>query len=319
MKALFFDGNVSLRDIPVPNPQEGEALIRVLLAGICKTDTEITHGYMNFTGVLGHEFVGVVEDARDLGLVGTRVVGEINAGCGQCESCAKGLTRHCSHRTVLGIQGRHGAFAEYLTLPEANLVIVPDTVSNEQAVFTEPVAAALEILEQVHIEPSDRVLVIGDGKLGLLIASVLNLVGCDLCLAGKHPEKMVVFQAQGGNVILLEKLLAGSERFDKVIEASGRPAGWELALARVKPRGTIILKSTYHESISFNPALLVINEITLVGSRCGLFPPALRLLEKGLIDPTPLISAVYPLADGIEAFERTAQPGVFKVLLAIGQ
>ena len=272
MKTLVFDGELRIQDMPIPVPKDGEALVRVLLAGICKTDTEITKGYMNFIGVLGHEFVGVVEDARDKSLVGKRVVGEINAGCESCRSCVRGLSRHCLHRTVLGIQGRHGAFAEYLTLPEANLVIVPDSVSNEKAVFVEPLAAALEILEQVHIEPSDRVLVIGDGKLGVLIAMVLNLYGSDLLLVGKHREKMVVFEDQGGKVVFLEELLDTADRFDKVIEASGRPSGWKLALERVKPRGTIVLKSTYHESISFNPAPLVIDEITLVGSRCGLFP-----------------------------------------------
>lgn len=315
MKALVFDGTAWVKEIPVPNPVPGEALVRVHLAGICKTDIEITRGYMEFRGVLGHEFVGTVAACANEALVGIRVAGEINAGCGECSYCAAGMERHCPHRTVLGILGRNGAMAEYVTLPTENLLPVPASVSDSKAVFTEPLAAALEIMEQVNIAPSSRVAVMGDGKLGLLIGMVLRLTGCDPLLIGKHPEKMALFEHLGGSVTTLDSFVNTDERFDVVVEASGSPSGWDLAVKRVRPRGTLVLKSTYHGSLNFNPAALVIGEITVVGSRCGRFAPALKLMELGLVDPTPLISDVFPLADAEAALRRSQEHDVFKVLL----
>lgn len=315
MKALVFDGNLSVQEIPPPVLPPGEALVKVLMAGICNTDVEISRGYMNFRGVPGHEFVGVVESSPDPEQIGVRVVGEINAGCGECSWCRASMERHCPNRTVLGILGRDGAFAEYLTLPPRNLIPVPDRVSNEMAVFTEPLAAALEILEQVKIKPADRVLVIGDGKLGLLICMVLRLTGCRLILMGKHPDKLRMFQNMGGEVITPGELSQTTDRFDVVVEASGHPSGWGVAVQRVKPRGTLVLKSTYHGDFAFNPAPLVIDEITVVGSRCGLLAPALRLMDNGLADPTILISEIFPFSDAEAAFKRSLEGGVFKILL----
>jgi threonine dehydrogenase-like Zn-dependent dehydrogenase len=315
MLAVFFDKNLSLRDLPVPIPGRSEALVRVTLAGICNTDLEICRGYMAFTGILGHEFVGIVENSPVTEQVGMRVVGEINVGCGICPWCLSGMARHCPDRTVLGIYNRQGAFAEYLTLPARNLLHVPQNVSDEAAVFTEPLAAALEILDQVKISPVSRVLVIGDGKLGLLIASVLRLNGCNLKLVGKHPDKLEYFKKIGGETILLEHLEQDHEVFDVVVEASGNASGWNLAVKRIKPRGTIVLKSTYHDSMEFNPASLVVNEIKVVGSRCGMFEPALRMLSQGTVDPTPLIDSVFRLDQADRAFERCRQKGSKKILL----
>ncbi|MEW6112001.1 MAG: alcohol dehydrogenase catalytic domain-containing protein [Thermodesulfobacteriota bacterium] len=315
MKALVFDRQIRLTELPKPLPQEGEALVRVLMAGICKTDVEITKGYMNFHGVPGHEFVGTVERAPSPELVGARVVGEINAGCGACAFCRQGMERHCPNRGVLGILGRNGAMAEYLTLPASNLIPVPENVSDEKAVFTEPLAAAAEILEQIKLEPSWRVLVIGDGKLGLLVAMVLRLTGCDVLLVGKHPEKLTIFSNLGGSTVRASDLATGSEKFDVVVEASGSASGWELAIDRVKPRGIIVLKSTYHGDLAFNTAPLVINEITVVGSRCGRFAPALRLMAQGLVDPSPLISRIFAFTEAEEAFRAATKTENLKVLL----
>jgi threonine dehydrogenase-like Zn-dependent dehydrogenase len=315
MKAFCFDGGLKMKELPTPEATEREAVVRVSLAGICNTDVEICAGYMGFQGVLGHEFVGVVERSPDPDLVGKRVVGEINAGCGQCEFCRKGLQRHCSNRTVLGILGRNGAMAEYLALPVENLISVPDNLSDEKAVFVEPLAAALEILEQVKIDPASRALVIGDGKLGLLICMVLRLTGCELTLAGKHPEKSRHFSALGGKVAAPNNLEADDTKFDVVVEASGNSSGWALAIKKVKPRGTIVLKSTYHGALDFNPAPLVIEEITVVGSRCGRFEPALRLMSSGLVDPTPLITAVFPFSEAERAFKFAQEKNTLKALL----
>lgn len=315
MKALVFDGELKIKDVPNPEPGDGEALVRVTMAGICNTDVEICKGYMNFHGIPGHEFVGIVEKSPLAAQVGRRVVGEINAGCGECAMCRKGMERHCAQRSVLGILKRAGAFAEYLTLPASNLVQVPESVSDEKAVFTEPLAAALEVLEQVHIRPVDRVMVIGDGKLGLLIGMVLRLTGCDLLLVGKHPDKLNLFEQLGGTTMTLETLAVNNDTFDVVVEASGSSTGWELAVSRVKPRGVLVLKSTYHGSLDFNTAPIVINEVTVLGSRCGRFEPALRLLERNLVDPMPLVHEVLPFHQGEEAFKLSQQPGVFKVLL----
>jgi threonine dehydrogenase-like Zn-dependent dehydrogenase len=317
VKALVFDGKLSLKDLPVPKPATNEALVRVLTAGICKTDVEISRGYMNFQGILGHEFVGIVEQSPNIEQLGCRVVGEINAGCGTCSWCKAGMERHCPNRTCLGILGRNGAMAEYLTLPPSNLITVPENLSSEKAVFAEPLAAALEILEQVHIKPADEVLVIGDGKLGLLICMVLRLTGCKLLLVGKHAEKLEYFEKLHGSTALLHEFADTRDKFDIVVEASGSPGGWRLAVDRVKPRGTLILKSTYHGNLEFNPAPLVIDEITVVGSRCGQLAPALRIMSLGLVDPAPLISGIFPLAEAETAFVKSQESASMKVLLKI--
>jgi len=318
VQALVYDGEaLRLReDYPRPVPPPGEALVRVRLAGICNTDLEIVRGYMGFRGVLGHEFVGTVEEAEDRSLIGQRVVGEINAYCGECSTCRAGRPTHCPHRTTLGIWGRDGAFAEYLTLPVRNLHKVPDTISDEEAVFTEPLAAALEILEQVHLRPTDRVVVLGDGKLGLLVAQALALMGCDLLAVGRHREKLAIL-ARRGIPTALESEAEGLAA-DVVVECTGRPEGFAAARRILRPRGTLVLKSTYHGRVEADLTGLVVDEITLVGSRCGPFPPALRMLQRGLVDVRSLISAVYPLAQGVEAFARAAEPGVLKVLLRVG-
>ncbi|MGB9617259.1 MAG: zinc-binding dehydrogenase, partial [Desulfomonilaceae bacterium] len=230
-------------------------------------------------------------------------------------ACKKGLARHCPNRTVLGIQGRDGVFAEFTTLPLENLFIVPDAVSDEAAVFVEPIAAALEVLEQIHIEPADTIAVIGDGKLGLLISMALRLSGVDVLLVGKHREKMAIFERLGGKATTLDEFRSSSMAFSKIVEASGNPSGWELAVNRIAPRGVIVLKSTYQGAAPTNLSALVINEITVVGSRCGQFAPALRLLETGLIDPSPLISEIYDSRDALEAFQKALSPGVLKILI----
>ncbi len=313
MLALTFDGELKVQDLPPPQPEAGEALIRVRLAGICQTDIHLTRGYGDFHGILGHEFVGEVVAAPTSAWVGQRVVGEINLSCGQCDRCRRGLSHHCTRRRVLGIRDKAGCLAEYITLPVANLHAVPGNVPDAFAVFTEPLAAALEIPEQVHLRPDSRVLIIGDGKLGLLIALVLRLNGCDLHLAGRHPRKMALAAARGVQTHVMTGL--AEKEFDVVVEATGSPAGWQAALAVVRPRGVIVLKSTYHDTVDCDPAALVVPEITIVGSRCGPFPPALRLLARRLINPKKLISRVYPLAQAREAIDYASQRGVLKVLV----
>jgi alcohol dehydrogenase len=315
MKALIFDNKLRIEDRPKPVASGRECLVRLLKAGICNTDLEITKGYFGFTGVLGHEFVGVVEAAPTALLVGKRVVGEINAACQACEYCQKGLQRHCPERTVLGILRRDGAFREFLTLPEENLHAVPESISDEEAVFTEPVAAACEILDQVSIGPEHHVAILGDGKLGLLIAMVLSDTGCQLTLVGKHAAKMDVVKDYPLQRVTSDVATGLSRSFDVVVEATGSPQGWELALRLVKPRGTVVLKSTFHGEIAFNPAPIVVDEITVVGSRCGRFDAALALLGKGTIHPLRLVQHILPLHEGLRAFELAQQPGALKVVL----
>ena len=315
MQALLLDEKLQLvEDHPIPKPPSGEALIRVGLAGICNTDLELVKGYMQFQGIPGHEFVGVVERAPGAEeWEGRRVVGEINAACGECPTCRAGRPTHCPHRTTLGIAGRDGAFAEYLTLPVRNLHAVPESLSDEAAVFTEPLAAACEILQQVHVRPSDRVVVLGDGKLGLLCAQVLSLTGCDLIAVGHHREKLDILARMGIRTeVGEESVVAGA---DIVIETTGHPGGYAAARRLVRPRGTVVLKSTYHGAVDADLTMAVVDEITLVGSRCGPFAPALRLLERGLVDVTPLIQARYPLSQALAAFEHAARPGTLKVLV----
>jgi threonine dehydrogenase-like Zn-dependent dehydrogenase len=290
-------------------------MIRVRLAGICSTDLEMVKGYYPFTGVLGHEFVGEVVESPDADLKGVRVVGEINTVCGECAPCRRGNSTHCVNRTTLGIHDRQGCFAEYLTLPINNLHRVPESVPDKVAVFTEPLAAALEIQEQVQIHPDDRVLVVGAGRLGQLIAQSLALTGSDLHVIVRHAyqEKILI---ERGISTLLETQVDHST-YDLVIEATGAPGGFDLARQAVRPRGTIVLKSTYAGDLTANFSSIVVDEITLIGSRCGPFEPALRLLTSGKVDPTPLITAQYPLAQGLSAFDHASQPGVFKILVEI--
>jgi len=312
MQALYYHKGLSVKDLPVPLHPPGEALIRVLTAGICATDREIAAGYMNFTGIPGHEFAGIVEQSSDPHWLGKTVTGEINAACGKCQWCARGLQRHCPDRTILGISGRNGAFAEYLCLPEANLVEIPPEISLRQAVFIELLAAVLEILEQVAVPPSAQAALIGDGKLSLLIAQVFNLNGIDFTVFGRSPEKLRLFRQLSIDTSLNPP---PENAFDIVVEASGHPSGWESAVDAVKPRGTIILKSTYAGKLDFNPAPIVIKEITLTGSRCGKFPPAVRLLQKKLIDVDILISRIFPFSEILNAFEYSMNPDCFKVIV----
>ena len=293
MRALWLENRqLTLRDdLPLP-ARDGEVLVRVLVAGICNTDIEMSRGYYPFTGVPGHEFVGEVD--------GRRVVGEINASCGLCSACRAGRRTHCERRSVLGIINRHGTFAEYLTLPVANLHTVPDEISNEEAIFVEPLAAALEIQEQVSINPDDRVLVVGNGKLGRLIGRALALTGCQLIAIGRN-------DATGD--------LAG--QFDIAVECSGNPEGFATARNALRPRGTLVMKSTYAGDLNLNMSSLVVDEITLVGSRCGPFAPAIELLASRRVDVSDLVHGVYPLGDALAAFEHSQRPGVLKVLIRI--
>lgn len=316
MRALWLeDRTLRLRDdLPVPAPSAGEALVRVLAAGICGTDLELVKGYYPYTGVLGHEFVGRVDAAPDAPeWIGRRVVGEINAVCGTCPTCRANRPTHCERRTVLGIVGRHGSFAEYLMLPLANLHAVPDDVPNDVAVFAEPVAAALRVLEQVHIGPSDRVLVVGDGRLGTLVAQALQGTGCDLLVIGRHPAKLERLAARGIRTGLASDVPEG--RIDVAVECTGNTDGLALARRAVRPRGTIVLKSTYHGEVTLNLSAVVVDEVTLVGSRCGPFAPALRALHQGRMQVADLIDARYPLERAVDAFAYAARPGVMKVLV----
>ena len=304
---------VALTDIPAPRPEADEALVRVSMAGICNTDLEIIRGYMDFEGVLGHEFVGVVTECRDPSWLGARVAGEINLACHSCSVCQRGLQRHCPTRRVLGILGKDGAFAQYLTLPLRNLHRVPAALSDRAACFVEPIAACCEILEQVVIEPSDRVAVLGDGKLGTLAALTLRSHGAAPVLVGKHATKLARVQQFGVQTALASEL--APKNFDVVVEATGSPSGMQLATELVRPRGTIVLKSTYHGALTAQAAPWVIDELTIVGSRCGPFPPALAKLDAKQISPEALIDEVFPLHDAARAIERAAQSGVLKVLL----
>jgi threonine dehydrogenase-like Zn-dependent dehydrogenase len=317
MKALRVDKKkLAVREIDKPGRGE-EALVRVLLSGICNTDLEIARGYAGFKGTIGHEFVGIVEEATEDAMLGQRVVGEINAGCGNCELCLSGDPRHCAERTVLGILGRDGAHAEFLRLPLRNLKAVPDNVVDEHAVFTEPLAAACGILECVAITSTDRVAVIGDGKLGLLCAQVLALSGAAVLLIGKHPEKLRIAERRGIETDTVKEGAKRKREFDVVVEASGSPAGFSGALELLRPRGVLVLKSTFERTgpTEFDRTRLVVDELTILGSRCGRFAPALDLLKKGAIDIDSLISEEYPLARGVHAMERAGKKGVLKVFL----
>jgi alcohol dehydrogenase len=308
------NGAVTTRDIEIPHRPEGFALLRLLVAGICNTDLELQRGYYGFAGTPGHEFVAEVAQADSPGLVGRRVVGEINVACAQCEWCRKGLGRHCPNRTVLGIVNQPGAFAEFFVLPERNLHALPEGLSAERAVFTEPLAAACEILEQVPIPPGEAVAVLGDGKLGLLVALVLNAHGCRVRLFGRHPEKLRIAGAAGVDTECNPARLPAAA-YDWVVEATGNPEGLRAAVAMARPRGTVVMKSTVYGTVAIDMAPAVVNELTLVGSRCGRFEAALPLLERGAIPAERMISGRFPLRDAAEAFARAAERGALKVLL----
>jgi threonine dehydrogenase-like Zn-dependent dehydrogenase len=299
---------LSIRDIAKPDNAE-EVLVRVLLSGICNTDLEIARGYAGFNGTIGHEFVGVVEET------GQRVVGEINAGCGKCDLCRAGDPRHCPNRTVLGIAGRDGAHAEFLQLPAVNLVAVPHNIADEHAVFTEPLAAACGILERVPVTRDDRVAVIGDGKLGLLCAQVVALTGAQTLLIGKHDEKLRIAARRGIETSSPADAAKRTRQFDVVVEASGAAGGFNLALDLLHPKGKLVLKSTFHGSTEINAARVVVDEISIVGSRCGRFAPALDLLKRNAIELDSLISEEYPLPKGVQAMKRARTKGILKVLL----
>jgi threonine dehydrogenase-like Zn-dependent dehydrogenase len=318
MLALWLeDRKLTLRDDrPEPDPAPGEALVRVVRAGICGTDLELVRGYYPFTGVPGHEFVGIVETGPGH-LVGRRVVGEINAVCGECSACAAGHRTHCERRTVLGIVGRDGAFAERLALPAENLHPVPGHVPDEVAVFTEPLAAALEIQEQVRIASGHRVLVLGDGRLGQLVARTLALSGCDLLVVGRHRSKLEMLERDGIGTVTIDGFEGGG--FDVAVECTGNVEGFAAARRALRPRGTLVMKSTYAGDLTVDASSLVVDEITLVGSRCGPFEPALRLLTEGTIDPRPLVQGSFPLDDGVAAFEEARKPACLKVLLEMGR
>jgi len=313
MKALVFNQSLSLADVPVPVRKAGEVRIRVSQAGICNTDHEIIKGYMGFTGIPGHEFVGFVEDAQDRSLIGARVTAEINCACGTCEWCAKGLGRHCPDRTVIGIAGHQGAFAEYISVPRENLVVIPDGLRMSEAIFIEPLAAALEIFEQIDFDKSKTVLLLGDGKLAQLIGRVLSFHGISSTVLGKHREKLLLLDLPQVTPVLLDSF--HPRGFDIVIEATGSAEGFQCALQCVKPRGTLVLKSTYAQGFSFNPASLVVNEITMMGSRCGRFDAAIEFLEKYHPDFSPLITAHVPLQDALQAFELSSRRTSMKVII----
>ncbi len=316
MKAISFDKQVNFIDAAPPVPAKDEALIQVLYAGICQTDLEIMKGYMGFRGIPGHEFVGrVIQSPSNKSWIGKRVVGEINIGCGTCPFCRQGLERHCPNRSVLGIKNRDGCFAERITLPLKNLHRISEHVSDSEAVLTEPLAAACEILEQVHIQPDHSVAIIGDGRLAQLILRVLVLTGCDLTLIGKHTEKLALAKLFG--IKTYHHNTVPDKKYNIIVEASGSQSGFTMASDLLEPRGTLILKSTYHQKTSINLSQCVIDEVTLTGSRCGKFNPAIRLLENKLINTKGLITHQFSLDEYDKAFESASTPNALKTIFRI--
>lgn len=314
MLGLWLENNqvVLKDDLPVPVPLKNEVLVKVIQAGICRTDLELIKGYYPFTGILGHEFVGQVEQGPRK-LLGKRVVAEINIGCERCEDCKKGLSRHCRHRDVCGIVNKNGSFAQYLTLPISNVHLVPEQLSNTEACFTEPLAACLQVLEQFHIKPSFRVLVIGDGKLGQLMVKILALHACELYLVGHHPQNYLPYRDLG--IVVGDEQLITDNDFDCVIECSGQASGFELALKAIKPKGTIVLKSTFKDKTTYDFSKLVVDEITLLGSRCGSFGSALRLLAKQKLNLNSLVEKEYPLSQAEDAIKHAHCQGTMKIML----
>lgn len=319
MKCIKFQNQrIEFIDQPIPVPEEDEVLIRVLMAGICNTDVELYRGYYDFAGVPGHEFVGVIEKAPQRPeWQGKRAVADINCGCGTCSWCLKGNHRHCVSRKTVGIKGMDGAFAQYVKVPLKNIYLVDDIVATEAAVFAEPLAAALEISQQIHMTSDLKVLVLGDGKLGLLIALALKHYNPDLLLVGKHESKLEIAKSQGINTIQVSSDIKLPHHFDIVIEATGQADGVNDALQFVRPEGTIVLKTTSHELSQINLAKVVVDEIHLVGSRCGDIRLALSFLRNGLVDVRPLIEGVYPFREFKEAFKHALQPNAKKVLLKL--
>ncbi|MFN3466639.1 MAG: MDR/zinc-dependent alcohol dehydrogenase-like family protein [Candidatus Brocadiales bacterium] len=314
MRALSFQKKLKYRkDYPTPQRAEGEALIRVLQAGICNTDIEIVRGYMPFQGVLGHEFVGVVEEAEDKAWIDRRVVGEINCPCRQCEYCRQGLGNHCPNRKVLGILGKDGAFADYITLPLANLHELPASISNLQAVFVEPLAAAFRILEQVAIGPKDRVAVLGDGKLGLLVSQVMATTGCQLMAIGRHPEKLEILTRKDIKTALTHEV--PRQEFDVCVDCTGSPKGLAMAMGLTRPMGKIVLKSTFASGTRLNLSQLVVNEVMLLGSRCGPFESAIKALKEGTVEVSNMVAKVYGLEEVEKALNLASKRGILKVVL----
>jgi len=315
VRALYFDGGLKQIELPVPERKKDEALIKVIYAGICQTDIEIFKGYMDFTGIPGHEFVGVIVEAHDEKLKGKRVVGEINIGCGKCSLCLNGDPRHCKDRSVLGIAKKNGTFAEYITLPTENILEVPESVSDREAVFTEPLAAALQIPNQVKISPDDSIAITGDGKLGLLISQVLKLYGTQIILYGIDERKMSIAKNLGIKAVRYSE--DEENRYDIVVECSGSEQGLYDALNLVKPAGHILLKSTYNKNPHVDISKIVVNEIRLTGSRCGRFEPALRILENGMVNVNVLVDKIFNLEEGLSAFEFIENEKPLKVLFRV--
>jgi threonine dehydrogenase-like Zn-dependent dehydrogenase len=314
VKATFFDGKQMIFDNNYPDPKFNETLVQVNLAGICGTDLEILNGYMKYTGILGHEFVGTVVKSNNFNLIGKRVVGEINAGCTKCDFCVRGMERHCPSRTVLGILKRDGAFAEFLSLPEKNLHVIPDSISDEQAVFVEPLAAAFEINEQISLKPEWNVAVVGDGRLAQLIIQVIKLTCSNITCFGKHQNKLEGL-IQSGIKIKIGIESTDEQLFDLVVEATGSNSGFTDTIKLVKPRGTVVLKSTIttRENLDLTPT--IINEITLIGSRCGLFKPAIDALATGIISVNSMIDCTFSLDKFEDAIIHAKKPDTMKVFL----
>lgn len=318
MRALVFDGELRFEEnYPTPEPVGNQCLVRVHQAGICATDLHLQTGYMNFRGVLGHEFVGTVEQGPDQ-WVGKRVVAEINCVCGRCDMCQRGLSPHCLNRTVLGILGRDGAFADYVTVPERNLYLVPDSLVDEQAVFVEPLAAAFQVLVQCPIDARSRVVVIGSGRLGLLTAQVLGTTACQLTVVGRNREKLERCEKKGIRGIHVDDLHHTKDH-DVVVDCTGAPGGLELAMRLVRPRGTIVLKSTYTQSRPINLAPIVIDEVTLLGSRCGPFPEAINALTRGAVEVQSMISKTFPIHQGIQAMAAAKDARNLKIMLRMNR
>ena len=315
MKALVVrTGALALEEVPTP-AAGGDCLVRVTMAGICGTDLQILEGYAGFSGIPGHEFVGVVESApaQDAHWIGRRVVGEINVGCGRCAWCLTGVKEHCTDRSVVGIRDRSGAFAEYLVLPAANLHHVPDTIDDRAAVFVEPVAAACRIFEQLPVASDSRVAIVGDGRMGLLVAQVVRTVAKQVTVFGRHAHKLAIARSLGVAAVDARSASAVPSRFDIVVDVTGRPEGLVYALRLVRPRGTVVMKSTFHGEAPIESWPIVVDEVTLIGSRCGPFAPALELLESSAVQVEPLIARVTTLADHASAFAdaRTALKVLF--------
>ena len=320
MKALVYNNGLKLdKNYPNPDVKDNEVLIKTTIVGICNTDYEITKGYMGYQGVLGHEFVGIVEKVGanvDKSWMGKRVVGEINLACNDCNWCHRSLQRHCPNRQTLGIYKKDGCFSEYFTLPYQNILEVKDSISDEIAVFTEPLAAAYEIIEQVHFKPNDRVAVVGDGKLGLCISTIFNAMNIDFTHIGKHADKLELSKKMGAKTKLLSEIDNNDiKSYDVVVEATGSTGGFETSANLTKPRGILVLKSTITAKEGLNLSGIVVDEITIIGSRCGQFKPVLRLMEKGRIDTKPLISGIYSVDDFEEAFKKNSDKNSIKILV----